>query len=235
MKKQFFGIAALVACCSLNSANAQTMFGGVAGLNISTISAKAGGQSYSPGMSIGFHVGPTASIGLSEHFALMPAILFSLKGAKIDEDQTDPLFGTTHVEASTTFNYLEVPVNVAYMFGAEGGGRFFVYAGPYLGYCFGGKTKEDITYPNGGPSLSIEQSLEVGNDMTQDHVRPLDYGVNAGVGYLLPMGLFFRAQYGLGLANTVPEGNSDNYTKNRVIGVSVGFLFGGGGGARYRF
>jgi len=229
MKKQFSLIVVFLLLVSLQG-NSQTMFGGLAGLNLSSASAKAMGETYSPKMKLGFHVGAVANIGLSDHLYLMPGILFSMKGTKLDEDKKDLLGNTYHITEDVTFNYLEIPVNVMYMFGEQGSGRFFISAGPYLGYCFGGKMKGDLTYSNSiFPTTEFDEKLEVGNDAIEDNIRPLDFGLNAGVGYMLPMGLFFRAQYGLGLYNTAPEGDADTYSKNRVIGISVGFLLGGRG------
>ena len=53
-----------------------------------------------------------------------------------------------------------------------------------------------------------------------------DYGISLGAEYNLPNnGLFFEASYNWGLANLVKNGDSKNYTNNRVIQVGVGYKF----------
>lgn len=97
-------------------------------------------------------------------------------------------------------NYLEIPVNAVYKFG-DGDGGFMLHAGPYLGYM-------------------INATVEGEAIDDYDGVNRMDFGLNVGVGYQLPMGLMFRAQYGLGLASTT---DGDAKVPNRVIGITVGY------------
>lgn len=53
-----------------------------------------------------------------------------------------------------------------------------------------------------------------------------DYGIGLGAEYNLPNnGLFFEASYNWGLANLDKNGDSKNYTNNRVIQIGVGYKF----------
>jgi hypothetical protein len=195
-----------IVCLALG-AKAQTSFGPMLGLNLSNANTKVFGDKIDTKMKIGFHVGAIANIAIGDHFSIMPGVLYSGKGAKIDD-----------VDATASLNYIEVPINVAYWFGQPDGGRFFIQAGPYLGYCLGGKAKIDGM---------DDETFKIGNDEMEDDFKALDFGVNLGLGYKLPMGLFAKAQYGLGLANILPGGDSDNSWKNSNISISVGWLFGG--------
>ena len=49
--------------------------------------------------------------------------------------------------------------------------------------------------------------------------------MNFGVGVNIK-GFLISAQYGLGLANLTTEDTGDTEMKNKVIGISVGYLFG---------
>jgi hypothetical protein len=53
-----------------------------------------------------------------------------------------------------------------------------------------------------------------------------DYGLNIGAGFEVN-NLQIRVQYSLGLNNLDPDNDSDFDTKNRVIGISLGYMFGG--------
>ena len=51
-----------------------------------------------------------------------------------------------------------------------------------------------------------------------------DFGLNVGAGFQIEK-ISIRAQYGLGLSNLDPSGNSDMEIKNAVIGISLGYMF----------
>ena len=57
-------------------------------------------------------------------------------------------------------------------------------------------------------------------------MKPIDLGLNVGVGVNIN-GLLISAQYGLGLTNLVPSSTTEAEMKNKVIGISLAYLFGG--------
>ena len=75
----------------------------------------------------------------------------------------------------------------------------------------------------------LSQQLKTGNEITtadKDDYKHFDYGIGLGAEYNLPNnGLFFEASYNWGLANLQKNGDSKNYTNNRVIQVGVGYKF----------
>jgi hypothetical protein len=71
-----------------------------------------------------------------------------------------------------------------------------------------------------------EETISIGNDKEEDGVVPFDYGVNMGAGVEFS-GINLCFQYGLGLANTSPHSENSYTSKNKVIGISVGYKFGG--------
>jgi len=104
---------------------------------------------------------------------------------------------------STALNlsYLEIPVNVVYAVGESG---LALHAGPYLGMLMSAKAK-DV-------------------DM-KDMYKSMDFGLNVGASYNLPMGLMVRAQYGMGLAdiNNKDKSGSDKKLSNSCIGITIGY------------
>ena len=191
------------------AATAQVRFGVEAGTNISKF--KLGGDSGSgttQSSKIGIRAGAIADIGIGEHFAIQPGILFSQRGGKEKVDAGP--FGS--FESETTVNYIEIPVYVLYKFDA-GPGRVFAGLGPDLGYALSGKVKVD--------GLG-EQDVEFGSDSTQ--AKRINFCANFVAGYELNMGVFIRAGYSLGLSNIA---NSDPSVKNNAIILSVGYIFGG--------
>lgn len=101
---------------------------------------------------------------------------------------------------SVNLNYIEVPVNAIYTFPMG----LMIHAGPYLGLLMSAKQKA------GGAEADIK-----------DFTQTIDFGLNAGVGYKLPMGLFARAQFGYGASNI----NKDlpGKASNTVVGITLGY------------
>ncbi|MCS4238371.1 hypothetical protein M2306_001516 [Myroides gitamensis] len=73
-----------------------------------------------------------------------------------------------------------------------------------------------------GPQVGFVVKAEVGGIDAKDDVNTVDFGLNLGAGYELPLGLFFDARYDLGLNKVNKEGKS---TKNGVFQLSVGYKF----------
>lgn len=155
-----------------------------------------------------FRLGANFDMGLTDNIHLQFGAFYSGKGAKESAN------GAT---AKLGLNYLEVPVYVNYMTGKAGGNRFFAGVGPYFGYCLGGTLKV---------SGFDDAKLKVGSDAANDDIKPLDLGINLNAGYLLSNNIYVRAQYGMGLMNNVPGGNSDASRKNAGFAISFGYNFG---------
>lgn len=201
MKRIFLlSVAALFAVSSFS----QIRFGVKAGLNLPNMTLKGGGVSLDTKIGLGFHVGGIVDIPISNQLALQPGILFSTKGYKYDND----LMG----KGKCNLNYIEVPVNVQYKI-AVGGMKIFPFAGPYIGYGLSGKDKPDEG-----------ESYDVNFGSADEDLKALDFGLNFGAGIEFSS---FQAslQYGLGLSNL--SNVSDVTYKNKVIGISVAYLFGG--------
>ena len=100
---------------------------------------------------------------------------------------------------------LNLPIWVKYDFAG-----FRPKAGLYAGYILSQQAKAD------GKTETIKSDL----------YNHFDYGIGLGAEYNLPNnGLFFEASYNWGLANLRKNGDSKNYTNNRVIQVGVGYKF----------
>jgi len=196
---------------------AQLKFGVKAGLNLANMVNKDKDETYSKDYKskIGFHLGATAEISISEKFAIEPGLLFSTKGFKIEE---------SGVKMTFNLNYLEIPINAVYKIDL-GSAKILINAGPYLGYAISGKAKADkaVLGDNGD---SKEQKIEIGNDKEKSDIKPLDFGLNIGAGVEIK-GITIGLQYGLGLANLSPYTDNDAKMNNKVIGISVGYKFGG--------
>jgi hypothetical protein len=200
--------AALIA----QTASAQLSIAPEVGFQMTNVRAKIGGTKVDDiKMKAGFRAGANLDLGITEHLHLQAGVFYSAMGYKTDE-----MLGGIVPKSTNSFNYLQVPVYINYMTGEDGGNRFFVGVGPYLGYAIGGNTK-----PDGGD----KEDIEIGTDETKDDLKPMDFGVNINAGYMLSMGAYVRAHYSMGLSNNAPGGDSDNFLKNGGFGISLGYAF----------
>ncbi|MBL7971290.1 MAG: PorT family protein [Prolixibacteraceae bacterium] len=184
-------------------ANAQ-VFGIKGGMNVASMTFSSSGMDFSPKSIIGLQIGPVAEFELQESLYFNTGLLYSLKGYKIKMD-----FMGENVDVTSKLNYLEVPLNFAYKFETSETSKFFVQAGPYLGYALSGKSKGD------GESVDIE--------FGDGGMKRFDLGVGIGLG--LEFGpLVPSVSYQLGLANLSDD--SDVKVKNQVFQVSVAYMFG---------
>lgn len=147
-----------------------------------------------------FHLGALAEVFFTDQFSLQPEILYSAQGASGKD---------SGVKIDFNFDYILVPV-MAKFYVLDG---LNIQAGPQIGFLTKGEWKESFE----GNSVTID---------VKDTMNSIDFGVNLGAGYELPMGVFFDARYNLGLSKINKESESDmDDLKNRVFQVSVGYKF----------
>jgi opacity protein-like surface antigen len=185
---------------------------------------------------IGFTLGAAFNFPITESFSIQPELSYVQKGTKSKESYTDGPNPTDIYESENkiTINYLEIPVLAKYSFGE--GTKFFLNAGPSLGFGLGGKTKREITQSYGGQSASgeIEGDVKFG-DLDEDAEEGdvyldnrIDFGVQLGAGVLIANKIQIDVRYGLGLSALYDDAEDGAY-KNRVIQFTVGIPFSLGG------
>lgn len=171
-------------------ANAQ--LGVRAGVNFSSYSSKTDGATLNTDSKVGFHFGITNDFKLNDNLTFRPGLLYSAKGGTLKLD----LLGISE-DLSASFNYLDIPLSFVYNVSKEEKG-FFIEAGPYIGLLLSAKSEgEDI----------------------KDSLKPLDFGLNIGLGYDLG-NFLLGANYGFGLANIAEtEDGEDVSSANKNISI----------------
>ena len=234
MKKTFFLAAGLVALTC--GANAQISVSPEAGINLANMhrTYKDGNgdkQKLDDGIKLGVKVGVNVNLPVSDHLEIQPGIFYSIKGVKSDDQQTSGTI-TYSDKNNITLHWIDVPVNVQYMFNDPNEGRFFIGVGPYLAVAFAGKNLKSSDL--GGVSISSDTTFKFGNDYPSNNLRRFDFGGQVNAGYLLKSGIFFRGMYQQGIPNLTPQGNQDAFAKalepairTTNITISVGYRFGG--------
>jgi hypothetical protein len=190
-----------VAVLGVVSAKAQLSYGVTAGLATSSATGDVDKAAYK----LGFHVGALLDYAINDQFSIIPELLFTQRGYKIDEDYS---------KLTLNLNYLQIPVNAAYKFSLPNESKLLVFAGPYVGYALSGKVS---------PEKGDSHKIKIGSG-DNDEVKALDLGFNIGVGYQYEK-IFFKLQYNLGFSNIANTENDDYSVKNVNIGVTVGYIF----------
>lgn len=164
MKKVFlsFFLAA-----SFVGANAQVQFGVKAGANVANL---IGSDADGSKAKFGFNAGAFAEIPVAEKFSVKPELVYSLQGAKGEEEGVD---------GKLNLSYINIPVLAKYNI-AEG---FFAETGPQLGILASAKAKV------GDHSVDVKEGY-----------KSIDFGWAFGLGYELAEGFGFNARYNLGLS-----------------------------------
>ena len=188
----------------------------------------------------GVEAGIVAQVGLSGHWAVQPAVLYSQKGFGFVEKAYDAPYNYSYEgEYSFLFNYLAVPINLVYS-QRSGGQGLQVFAGPYVGFLLGGSytSTQSGRYGSGASrGQSSKGDVEAGDTYNNRPDAPyvsqgLDAGLQGGLGYGFASGLQVQASYSQGLRNLGAEYGPGLTTqapptyRNHAFQLSLAYLFG---------
>ena len=222
MKKVILPLALFVGVVGTAHAQTGIKYGLKGGYNLATYS---GTDSKGSEYKSGFTAGVYANFGIADNISVQPEVLFSQKGASIDNFQGLP---TTRFK--TTLEYIDVPVLFRLNTGEDGKGLFFEL-GPQASFLVHNR---DFT--------------QTGNTSTQSTDNTNDADLNktviayvGGIGYQITSGLSLGLRYTGDFSQVYKQGNSANYTAqayaggngqnpnvhNSVFQFQAGYAFGG--------
>ncbi len=210
MKKAFV-ITSLMCLLVATTGWAQESSVGIkGGFNLSSLTTDGNDDS---NLNLGINVGVFNKIALTKSVAIQPELLYSMKGTRINYDES------SFAEGDSKFNlhYIDLPVKLVFNLSED----FEFQVGPYVGYLIGANTETDATVMD---AFNIDSE----NELDRENFNTIDYGVTAGLGFDLNP-LIIGANYSLGLnqvakKDKAPEEILDN-AKNSVIQVYVGIKF----------
>lgn len=214
MKKFILSLAVLASAAG--AANAQTgiKVGLKGGFNGSTFSgADSKGSEYKAG----FAAGGFVNFGVSDNFSIQPELLYSQKGASIDNvPYVSGSSSGTNGTYKSTLGYLDVPIMFRYNIGEDGKG-FFVEAGPQGSFVL---HRRDFTEDGGGK--------QIGSSATStDDLNKVVLGYVGGVGYQITSGLQLGLRYTGDFTQVYKQQNGAINVHNSVFQFQVGYAFGG--------
>ncbi len=200
MKKLVVIIAALLVA---SSAHAQ--IGVTAGLTSSSTSLSgAYGDLVSMKNLNQFHVGVTYNLGLGNLIALQPALIYNVKGTKLDVVGYDA--------GSFKTGFLEIPVQVQVGFGIGSLARVYGFAEPFIGYAVYNNVK------------GLDGAIELENkwDVVDDR---FEYGIGFGAGVELLSRLQVSIKYFWNLSDLYEDINlgsiAREVTSSKCSGIAV--------------
>jgi hypothetical protein len=211
---------------------AQIRFGARAGFNLSNMKvSKDWLGPETKKINPAFHIGGIVEYGINKFLGLESGLLISGKGIKSEYEYSYGSFTITNTTRISPL-YLEVPFDAVGKLDL-GAVKVLFFTGPYIGIGIGGKYKSKYSasgLPSGTtlPSLGFDDKsvdIKFGKKDNSDMKRT-DFGLNIGTGIEIK-GFLLRAQFDIGLSNLDPEGSSLYDMKNRVFGISFGYMFGG--------
>jgi len=194
MKKTFLALALTLAVAG--AAQAQSArFGVKAGASLTTLT---GDDVEGAKNKFGFNGGVMANFALNDMFSIQPEVLYSMKGAKVDDGN----------DGRINLNYIDVPVLAKISTGETG---LFFELGPQVGFLASAKAKNN--------SIS---------DDVKDSFKTVDFGYAAGLGFQAASGPMVGLRYNGAFTNSYKSiAGLDPKARNSAFQLYVGFLFGG--------
>jgi hypothetical protein len=189
--------------CSTQALAQTLQFGVKGGINVANVEFDAGGSGaptfdWRTGLVAGGFVTWRAASWLE----LQPEVLFSSKGASLEEEG---------ISSRLILDYVEVPVLLRFTGPVSGSTKFYVAGGPYFAARARAKTRTEF----GGSTEEID---------IKDDIESTDLGVVIAGGLELGA-IVFDGRYTLGLSDIDADTSDDLKVKNRCISLTVGFKF----------
>ena len=224
MKKLMLSAAVAIAVMSAQ-AQSKTVpvnkIGLQAGTTFSTYKVKTNNTENTSDSKFGLAVGLVGDVDFGNSVSFRPELNFIQKGGEL-KYMPSP---NVNVQEELTLNYIQLSPNFAYNFGGNTG-SFFIGVGPELSFGLGGKRKRQIK--SGGNTIEdTKNDVKFDSDPSANgvlHLKSVDYGANALLGYKFNNGIQLTTGYTVGL-NNLSNDNNSNF-KTRGFNVKLGYLFG---------
>jgi opacity protein-like surface antigen len=207
MKKLILSLAIVASAAGVANAQTGIKVGLKGGFNGSTFSGEdSKGSEYKAG----FAAGGFVNFGVSDNFSIQPELLYSQKGASIDD------FGASGITFKSTLGYLDVPIMFRYNIGEDGKG-FFVEAGPQGSVVL---HRRDFIEDSSGKQIGSSET-------STDDLNKVVLGYVGGVGYQITSGLQLGLRYTGDFTQVYKQQNGAPNLHNSVFQFQVGYAFGG--------
>jgi hypothetical protein len=182
------------------------------------------GPSLNNGFIVGGNFGLFANVSFNKYLSLQPEFNYSSQGTKLTLT-----YLTISGEAKIKNSYFQVPLLVKLSIGNEQV-RFFVNAGPYLGYWTSGKYEFKVS--DGFETTKDDDEIDFSDPEIKDEVNRMDFGIAAGLGAAFKVGsgdIFVENRYSHGFSDMFKGELTSNPEykpmKNFVVNLSAGYIY----------
>ena len=207
-------VLALSACFIAITMMSQISFGPRIGLNMSKYALNWNDDWDEPELKYkaGFSIAGVMNWQINDFLAFQPALSFTKKGTSYDVDSWNSGNTVNTGFARVRVAYFEVPLNFAAGI-RLGTGQVQLFAGPYISIAIMGANVWDYEENDNGIRTDFAGDEKIYFDSKASHEvtdwkikdqRPLDFGVNFGLGYSYNQ-LLFNVGLAMGLSNLQPD------------------------------
>ena len=188
------------------TASAQTKFGIIGGMNISTMKEKHDGRKDLRTFIPRVQIGTILQIPVNEDWVLHTSPYYSGKGCRYGNT-----FSTKNDSIRIHLSYIELPVQFLYNLSGENINKFLIGGGLYLGYGFNGAVlyKDD--------PARTERHLH----RKDSYYKRWDFGYSINSSYQLNNKYGIKLGFSHSLSNVNRNGDAENKTKNIVFNLSL--------------
>lgn len=164
----------------------------------------------------GFHIGASIDLPLVNFLSFEPGLMYTTKGNRIESES----YGNSY-KSKFNLAYLQTNLNLKAIKNLKGALKIYVAAGPYFAYALHGTNTQTTT--ENGITTSVSKDIKF-STKDNDKPNPIDLEVELGGGFeynsfLLEMG------YDIGLKDISNDNSSNSSVKNRLLRVSLGYMF----------
>jgi hypothetical protein len=159
--------------------------------------------------------------------------LYNQKGTKLKGDFNETIVEqgisidiSGSAEETIKLTYLSFPVLAKLAFG-QSKVKPYIIAGPEIGFLLSAKDKAKATAEGEALGEKVGPITTELEEDIKESLETFEFALDFGAGLIIPLGsidAFVDAQYSLGLTKLDKEGDSN--TKNKVIMITAGLLFG---------
>ena len=177
------------------------------------------GYSNRPGLNLGILI--DVPLSSNNRWYLQPGIMYMEKGRKYymrNDTVTSMTTDTISSAYNLGINYIDIPLNLTYKMPLSKKASFFLSAGPYIGFFYNGKQKNETRIYSSNSFKNEEVRLESGNE--KGKFKTFDAGVNGRAGFEIG-NVLLSGFFSQGLTNFYTA-SYDGTFKHQVRGVSLG-------------
>lgn len=221
MKAQILSLIAGIALAlvSTESANGQTHYGASVELGVKG-GATGSRVFFNPSINQSFKFGGMAGLQFryieESHFGLIAECNFIQMG-------WNETYKETSYSYSRTLHYLQIPVLAHIYFGRRG--RFFVNAGPQIGFFIGESSSSNYDVDNYKNLTDYPYPNRVNDQLTLSVQNKIDYGISAGLGGEFSINnrnaLSLEARFYYGLGNIFKACRRDPFRASNQMSVQL--------------